>query len=315
MNDKRYNKKIKAAHLIYKERLPLQDVAKMLVVSRPTLAKMIDEMLQEEIVSIQIKDPQNYAQLVQMGYEIKKRYRLRDVIVTNALSSKNDDIIDSIGAAGADYLQDFLKSGMRIGTTGGKTIYALVKHLPNHIHINDIKVVTTTGGSLYANTKYHSNTIAQRLAEIYGGIGHFIYAPSYTDNLKQKNTLMQNSQIQSTLNLCKSVDIALTGIGNPESAKKYLPHPVDHWFTEAPFVDLGGAVNTLLIDKRGMPFRSSVTELSIGLFYEDLKQINPVIALAGGSEKYVAIKAALLGGYIDVLITDQGTASYLIENS
>jgi DNA-binding transcriptional regulator LsrR (DeoR family) len=314
MNDKRYIKKIKAAHLIYKERLPLQDVAKMLVISRPTLAKMIDEMLQEEIVSIHIKDPQNYEQLVQMGYEIKKRYRLRDAIVTDAHSVGNDDITNSIGSAGADYLQDFVKSGMRIGTTGGKTIYALVKHMTNHIRINGIEVVTTTGGSLYANTKYHSNTIAQRLAEIYGGVGHFIYAPTYTDNVKQQNTLMQNSQIKSTLELCKSVDIALTGIGDPESAKNYLPRPVAHWFTEAPFADLAGAVNTLLIDKRGMPFRSPVTELSMGLSYEDLKRIHPVVALAGGSKKYVAIKAALLGGYIDVLITDQNTAQYLLEN-
>jgi deoxyribonucleoside regulator len=314
MNDKRYLKKIKAAYLIYKERLPLQDVAKILVVSRPTLAKMIDEILQEEIVSIQIKDPRNYEQLVQMGYEIRKRYRLRDAIVTNAPSGKNDDIMDSIGAAGADYLQDFVKSGTRIGTTGGKTIYALVKHLKNRVNISGIEVITTTGGSLYANTKYHSNTIAQRLAEIYGGTGHFIYAPTYTDNLKQRDTLMQNSQIKSTLKLCKSVDIALTGIGDPETAKDYLPHPVDPWFTEAPPEELGGAVNTLLIDKHGIPFHSPVTKLSIGLSYEDLKQINPVIALAGGSKKHTAIKAALLGGYIDILVTDHCTAKYLIEN-
>lgn len=312
-NKRRYQKKIKAAYLIYKERMPLQDVAKTLGISRPTLSKMIDEILKEEIVSIQIKDPENLSKYIDLGYQIKKRYKLRDAIVVEAVSAADNDITESIGFAGASYLQDFLHSGITIGTTGGKTIYALVSHLVADQSFSDINVITTTGGSLYANTRYHSNTIAQRLADLYNGQGYFIYAPSYADNLEQKETLLQNSQIRRTLELCKSVDIALTGIGNADIAFSYLPHPVEQWFQENPVSQLAGAINTLLIDKRGRPFPSPVSELSIGLNYDDLRNIDMVIALAGGAQKHTAIRSALLGGYLDVLITDQYTATYLLE--
>jgi deoxyribonucleoside regulator len=294
MEDKRYLKKIKAAHLIYKEKLPLQLVAKMLGVSRPTLSKMIDEMFREEIVSIQIKDARNYQKLVELGYAISKRFGLKDAIVAEAPSCDIGDIMESIGSAGADYFQDFLRSSMILGTTGGRTIHALVSHLSGDPGISGIQVVTTTGGSLYANTKYHSNTVVQRLADIFSGSGHFIYAPTYADNREQRDTLNQNSQIIQTLELCKSADVVLTGIGDPQSAQNYLPRPTGQWFTQTPVDELAGAVNTLLLDKRGMPFPSPVSELYIGLGYEDLRKIKTVIGLAGGAQKHVAIKAALL---------------------
>jgi DNA-binding transcriptional regulator LsrR (DeoR family) len=72
-------------------------------------------------------------------------------------------------------------------------------------------------------------------------------------------------------------------------------------------------VNTLLIDKKGRPFPSPVSELFIGLGYDDLRKISMVIGLSGGPQKHVAIKAALLGGYLGVLVTDRGTAEYLME--
>ncbi|HBT8171685.1 TPA: sugar-binding transcriptional regulator, partial [Klebsiella pneumoniae] len=39
-----------------------------------------------------------------------------------------------------------------------------------------------------------------------------------------------------------------------------------------------------------------------------------VVALAGGTDKVAAIKGALTGGYIDVLITDYPTARMLVSD-
>lgn len=311
--DKRYYKKIKAAYLIYKEGLPLQDVAKNLGVSRPTLSKLIDEMHQEKIVTIQIVDPNNYQENIRMGYEIKKRYGLKDVIIAEAESDSSEAIIKSIGYMGADYLRDNIQSNMTIGTTGGRSIDSLVSNLDNSRKVTGISVITTTGGSFYVNTKYHSNTIAQHLADIYHGTGHFIYAPTYADSLEQKHAFDQNSQIMHTLELCQSINIALVGIAAPEAALQYLPRPVEKWFEYAPISELAGAVNTLLIDKCGNPFPSPVSDLAVSMRLEQLKKIETVVCVAGGKEKHQAIRATLDGGYIDVLITDQYTAKFLLD--
>lgn len=311
--DKRYYKKIKAAYLIYKEGLPLQDTAKILGISRPTLSKLIDEMHEEGIVTIKIVDPNNYQENIRMGYEIKKKYGLKDVIVAEADSESAEDIIASIGVMGAEYLQERIRSGMTIGTTGGRSIDAIVSNLDSTQKASGISVIATTGGSLYANSKYHPNTVAQHLADIYHGVGYFIYAPTYADNMEQKRMFLQNSQLAETVTHFQKIDVALAGIADAETAMQYLPRPVEQWFTEAPQSELIGAVNTFLLDRLGRPFPSSVADLNISIQPEQLRGIETVISPAGGAEKHEAIRAVLEGHYIDVLITEQYTARYLLD--
>ena len=48
---------------------------------------------------------------------------------------------------------------------------------------------------------------------------------------------------------------------------------------------------------------------------EDLRKLENVIGVAGGPSKVDAILAALRGGYLDILITDEDTAQVLLERS
>ena len=312
-SDERYRKKIKAAYLIYRENLSQQEAAKLLCISRPTLAKYLDEMQQEGIVTIKLSDPRNYFQLEDLGFSLKKKFNLKDTLIVDAQASDSPEIIDNIGITGANYLRDHLCSGMKIGLTGGRTINAVISHLQPVPQFSDIEVVATTGGSLYANTKYYSNTLVQQLAELLHGTSHFIFAPTYADNKEQHDVLIQNSQIRSSIAFCKTVDIVLTGIGDQNSALDYLPTSIAELIRHSPMDNLAGAINTLLLDKNGNPYISPAAELFIGLDYLALKQIESVFLLAGGRNKHNAIKAALLGGYANILITDKYTAEYLLE--
>jgi len=310
--EKRYLKKIKAAHLIYKEHMRLQDVAKMLGVSRPTLAKLVEEILDEGIVDIQIRYPGNIRKNLEAACFVRQKYGLRDVIVVSASAGDSAEIFDSIGSAGADYFRDLLREDMVVGITGGKTIYSLVTHVTREPKVAGVRITTTTGGSLYSNTKYHSNTLTQFLAEKLNAAGHFIYAPTYADNERQREILLNNSQIKAALDLCRKANIVLTGIADTEMALRYLPKPIEECMHKTASEDLAGAINTLLITADGSPLAEPMGKLFIGLDYGELKRIGTVIALAGGEPKHKAIKAALLGGYISVLVTDQFTAEYLL---
>ncbi len=311
--DERYLKKIKAAHLIYKENMPLQGVAKIIGVSRPTLAKLVNEMLEEEIVSIHIKYPPNTQENLELANKVRRRYKLQDAVVVGAPSADSDEITDSIGSAGADYFQDLLSKDMIVGATGGKTIYSLVSRLKRDPKITGLQAITTTGGSLYANTKYHANTVVWRLAEMLGGTGHFIYAPTYADSMQQHDIILNNSQVKSTLELCRKANVVLASIAGTETALQYLPKPTENWINNKVGKELVGAVNTLLIREDGAPLGAPICDLFVGLSYEELKNIGMVIGLAGGESKHRAIKASLLGNYISVLVTDRFTAEYLLN--
>ncbi|MCV3256238.1 sugar-binding domain-containing protein [Escherichia albertii] len=46
---------------------------------------------------------------------------------------------------------------------------------------------------------------------------------------------------------------------------------------------------------------------------EQIRKIPEIIAIAGGQEKHAAIAAALKGRWVTTLITDAGTARYLLS--
>ena len=50
----------------------------------------------------------------------------------------------------------------------------------------------------------------------------------------------------------------------------------------------------------------------IGIRLEQLRQVPRAVGIAGGPDKTVAIRGALRGGWINVLITDKFTAEHLL---
>ena len=77
-----------------------------------------------------------------------------------------------------------------------------------------------------------------------------------------------------------------------------------------------GAVGDALghfFDENGEPVPWPTDELNIGLTLDELKGCPTSALVAGGEEKTTAIKAAILGGFFNVLITDAATAERLTE--
>ena len=74
-----------------------------------------------------------------------------------------------------------------------------------------------------------------------------------------------------------------------------------------------GDINLRYFDGRGERVSSDLDDRVIGLTLDEIKQIDHVIGVAGGSEKFKAILAALEGKLLDVLITDHKTAQQLID--
>jgi DNA-binding transcriptional regulator LsrR (DeoR family) len=79
-----------------------------------------------------------------------------------------------------------------------------------------------------------------------------------------------------------------------------------------------GAVGDIclrLIDAEGRAVPSDVDKRVIGVTLEQLARSDRSVGVAGGPRKYEAIRAALLGHWVNVLITDQVTAERLIADS
>ena len=71
-------------------------------------------------------------------------------------------------------------------------------------------------------------------------------------------------------------------------------------------------VSTVFLNRNSRECCRSITDRCIGITGRQLKEIPNKICVVEGEEKKESVKAALDGGYIDILIVDQVIAEYLI---
>jgi len=67
------------------------------------------------------------------------------------------------------------------------------------------------------------------------------------------------------------------------------------------------------IDREGKPVELPPSINPIGISLDDLEKIPQRLAIAGGQFKQEVILAGLRGGFVSMLVTDERTASYLLE--
>ncbi len=67
-------------------------------------------------------------------------------------------------------------------------------------------------------------------------------------------------------------------------------------------------------DEEGNHVRSTFDQRVIGVTAKELLAVPRRIGVAGGERKFSAIRAALLGGWVNILITDLAMANRLLDD-
>ena len=60
--------------------------------------------------------------------------------------------------------------------------------------------------------------------------------------------------------------------------------------------------------------RTNFDDVVVGVTLDQLRRADRRLGVAGGRSKYRAIRAALVGGWLNVLVTDSTTAQWLLKN-
>jgi DNA-binding transcriptional regulator LsrR (DeoR family) len=76
-----------------------------------------------------------------------------------------------------------------------------------------------------------------------------------------------------------------------------------------------GDVCLRFFDEDGMMLDTPLDQRVVSITPADLRQVPRRIGVAGGANKYRAIRAALRGGWVNVIITDLDTARGLAEDA
>nr|VUD35080.1 transcriptional regulator of sorbose uptake and utilization genes [Raoultella sp. NCTC 9187] len=187
----------------------------------------------------------------------------------------------------------------------------------DEVHAQNLKasgVIQLLGG-VGPNGNVQATILTQTLAQHLNCQAWLLPSQSIEGSMAEKNRLIASQDVADVVSRFDEVDIAIVGIGILEPSQ--LLKTSGNYYHEDMLQVLAerGAVGDICLhyyDKKGRAVLSDDEDPVIGMALEKVKKCPNVVALAGGSDKVAAIKGALSGGYIDVLITDYPTARLLV---
>jgi DNA-binding transcriptional regulator LsrR (DeoR family) len=304
----------KVARLYYEQDMTQPEIAAQLDLSQATVSRLLKRAKQEQIVRITVNVP--YGAYPHLEEALQRLYGLKEAVVVDSVED-DDQILRAIGAAAAFYLETTLKQGEVIGISSwSSTILAMVEAMHPMSRPTGVRLVQILGGVGNPTAEIHASRLISRLAGLVKGEATLLPAPGVLGSADAKPIMMEDRFVREAASMFEEVTLALVGIGTVEpsgllasSGNVFSPEELD-------VLRDSGAVGDICLrffDQEGAPVATPLDGRVIGMTLEQLRSVKRAVALAGGKRKRGAIRAALTGGLVNVLITDRFTAQHLID--
>jgi DNA-binding transcriptional regulator LsrR (DeoR family) len=305
----------KVARLYYERALTQPEIAMQLDLSQATVSRLLKRAKQEQIVRTTVNVP--YGAYPELEEALQKTYGLKEAVVVDSVED-DDQILRDIGAAAAFYLQSTLKQGEVIGISSwSATILAMVDAMHPLSRPADIQLVQILGGIGNPGAAVYASRLIDRFATLVRGEATLLPAPGVAGSADARPILVEDKFVQDAFALFDHVTLALVGIGTLEPSGLLASSGNVFSPQELAMLREAGAVGDICLrffDGEGMPVVTPLDDRVIGMTHDQLRRVKRTVALAGGRRKLAAIRGALLGGLVNVLVTDRFTAQYLIDN-
>ncbi|WP_054957530.1 sugar-binding transcriptional regulator [Paenibacillus dakarensis] len=302
---------IEAARLYYMSDYSQQDIASKLGVSRPTVSRLLQHAKEQGYVRISIIDP--FEDLNALGEQVKQRYHLNQVLVSYCPVDEHREIKKHISKKAAEYLGETVQDTDIIGVTWGTTMHAVALQLQQK-PVKGVEVVQLKGGVSHSHVNTYAAEIVNLFADAYHTIAMHLPLPVIFDNVEVKRMVEKDRHIQRIIQLGKQANIAVFTVGTvKEDALLFRLGYLSE--DEKKLLQKSGAgdICSRFFDAKGNVCSDIINDRTIGIELEELRKKDKSILVAGGHRKLDAIKAALIGRYANVLVTDQFTAQALLD--
>lgn len=302
---------VKVSTLYYFEGLTQAEIAKKIGVSRPLISKLLNKAKEHGIVEIYIRDEN--AHTVELEHRLEKQYGLKEAIVIPTSGRNSDMIKHSLGKAASFYVSKNIQGAKKLGISWGSTLEKFVQEYPYEQH-QQLKIIPLVGGMGSKLVEIHSNLLAYQLAQKMNATCSYLYAPAMVESEELKQRLVQSEDIALVLEEGRNVDMAVVGLGTPfeESTMTTMDYLKDENLKSLKEAGAVGDIGSRFYDHEGKQIAHPLNDLVIGLDIEEYKRIPEVIGIVEGVHKAESIKAALKGGFLDVLVIDDTMAALLL---
>jgi len=293
-----------------------QQIADSLGVSRSAVSRFLTEARENGIVEIIVHYPWRTNR--ELEEKFLKQFGLKGIRILASEERNYDEILQGLGTLAAEELEQIIGPETVIGIAWGTALYQVIRYIRAH-RFPSVEVVQMIGAT-GSEQKLHTDgpVLAQLLAGRLGGFYRYLHAPLVLESKEAHQALLKDRSIRETLQRAEEADVALIGIGStrPELYSILRAGYVDE--VETNRIREQGAIGDICgqhFDIDGNKIDVDISNRAVAISLDKLKEIPIVFAVAGGEQKGDAILAALRGGYVDFLITDDAAAKWIIEHS
>jgi len=286
-------------------------IARALGVSRQTAQRLVAMAVAERLVKVRIDHP--IGRCMDLAASLSRSFGLRlcDVVPSDPQAP---GLLTGVAIAAAALLERTLKSDapriIALGT--GRALKATVEQLPS-MACPQHRIVSLLGNMMADGSATPYNAVIGMADRV--GARHYPYPlPVLARSAAELATLVDQEAVRNINALCAKADLTLVGIGQMDES---APIMVDGFVSRAGIQALmaagaAGEITSWVYDTSGvvMTCDHNARVASIPLAPGTTRN---VAAVAVGEAKIKAIRAALQGGLVNGLITNEATAEHLLS--
>ncbi len=302
----------KVARLYHEKGVRQPEIAAQLHLSQARVSRLLKEAAERGIIRTVVVSPAGVH--TEIEEHLAEKFALRDVVVVD-VEGTGPDVLNALGSGAAAYLDSTLIGGDVIGVSSwSSTLLAAVEVMrPKRTQVVD-RVVQVVGGVGSPEVQMQASRLTGRLAEVTGASPVFVPSPGLVGSTALRDALMADPSVRAVQEQWSQLTVSLVGIGALEPSPLLRRSGNSLAPVEQEELRRAGAVGDVCLryfDAHGQAIQSSFDQRVIGIGREDIMRVQRRIGVAGGSDKVDAIRAAVQGGWVNILITDLEVAKAL----
>jgi DNA-binding transcriptional regulator LsrR (DeoR family) len=297
----------RAAWLYYVAGNTQHEIAEKLQISRPVAQRLVAFAVEKNLIRVRVDH--RLADCLTLAQRLSADFGLTLCEVVPVDGDSPDELSRKLAVAGAQVMEQFLarEQPMVVAVSSGRTLKAAVEQIaqlerPQHRLVSMVGAIAQDGSS-------NPYDVALNISEKTRGKHFLLPAPLLADNAAERAQWCNHRLYRIVEALSAQADVAFIGIGN---IGRDCPLHADGFITEEDVDEMvrAGAVAEMLglpLDARGVPVSVSTTSRVTSLRLHSPPK-RPTIGFAGGEQKRAAVVAALRGGWLSGLVTDESCA-------
>jgi DNA-binding transcriptional regulator LsrR (DeoR family) len=285
------------------------EVAAELGVSRFKVARLLETARATGVVRIEVTAQGDID--ADLSDQLRSRFGLTHAIVVDTAEEDPAALRRYLGRVAAELASEIVTEADVLGLAWARSVHAMTEQLTRLPHVPAVQL---TGALSRPDMDESSVDLVRDVARITRGPAHVFYAPMVMPDATSARTLRRQRELVRTFDQFPFVTKAFVGIGHWSTGASTL---YDAMTTDerAQLVRRGvvGEVSGIFITAKGKPVNGPISKRIVAISHTSMRAISDVIAIPYGREKEPAVRAALVSGLVNSVVTHASLARALLD--